>query len=128
MHFAQFHHLEFHIYAKRLSKTGELGKEKMGKRKSNNCHNCSKWRKSSILVLALKGFVSFLLFVCVYSKGKSEMGATKGDCIVTEILSSLDIWQQVKKQNTDDNSISGNLSVPPLPKTDLPSQIPSFLV
>lgn len=72
---------------------------------------------------------SFSSLCLCLSKRKIWNGGNWGRlCIVTKILSSLDIWQQVKKQNTDDNSICSSLSVPSLPKTDLPSQIPSFLV
>ena len=82
-----------------------------------------------LLSLAQRGLLPSFLFVCVYQEEKSQIRATKGDCKVMEILSSLDICQWMKKQNMKDDNLGGSsLAAPSLPKKDLPSQIPSFLV
>jgi len=46
-----------------------------------------------LLSLAQRGLLPSFLFVCVYQEEKSQIRATKGDCKVMEILSSLDICQ-----------------------------------
>lgn len=127
-----FHHLVFHITAKRLSKTGGLGKEHWGRGKATTISISPSEGKAPSLTpfLGSKKLCSFPSLCMYLSRWKiSNRGNWGRFCKVMEILSSLDICQGMKKHNMKDDNLVGNtLAALSLTKKDLPSQISSFLV
>lgn len=122
--FVQFYHLVFLITAKRLSKTGDLGKEDWGIGKMTTIAVSLSEGKSPLLTpffLAQRDFVPS--FILVQERKKSQMGENKGDFI--KLWKFKTPCQGMQKRH---RSSCNTLVAPSLPQKDLPSHVNSFLV